>query len=68
MNTLFEGTYILIWSENPDNLMKFYQDVLNLKLNEKVDLPNDFGYEFQLTKDVQLWIGKHSEVTGSNKD
>lgn len=72
---MFKGTYILIWAENPDELMKFYRDVLELKLNEKVDLPAteeigaDYGYEFILTeKGDKVWIGKHSEVKGKSKE
>lgn len=71
---MFKGTYILIWSENPDELMKFYRDVLSLKLNDKIDLPEisavgpDYGYEFQLTEHTKLWIGKHSEVKGRSKE
>ncbi len=71
---MFKGTYILIWSENPDELMKFYRDVLELKLKDKVDIPEgevaaDYGYEFILTeKNDKVWIGKHSEVKGKSKE
>jgi len=72
---MFKGTYILIWSQNPDELMKFYRDVLELRLSEKVDIKEkdgiapDYGYEFVLTeKNDYLWIGKHSEVTGKSKE
>ncbi len=71
---MFKNTYILIWSEQPDELMKFYRDVLQLPLNEKIDIPErngrmaDFGYEFQLTPTMQVWIGKHSKVKGKSKD
>ncbi len=68
MDSTFDGTCILIWSENPDELMKFYRDILKLKINEKVDIPNDYGYEFQLTPTTQLWIGKHSDVNGISKE
>ncbi|PJA13329.1 hypothetical protein CO112_01800 [Candidatus Dojkabacteria bacterium CG_4_9_14_3_um_filter_150_Dojkabacteria_WS6_41_13] len=72
---MFKGTYIIIWSEKPDELMKFYRDVLELKLNEKVDIKAkdgiaaDYGYEFLLTqKNDYVWIGKHSEVNGISKE
>ena len=72
---MFKGTYILIWSEHPDELMKFYRDVLELKLNEKVDVPEkdgiaaDYGYEFILTeKGDKLWIGNHPEVSGKSTE
>lgn len=70
----FRKTHFLIWSEDPDKLMKFYKDVLELDFKEKVDIEatkesvSDYGYEFQLTPDVGLWIGKHSEVNGKSKD
>jgi uncharacterized glyoxalase superfamily protein PhnB len=66
---MFKGTYLLIWSPDPDQLMQFYRDVLELKLNSKTDisakdgLAADYGYEFVLTeKSDKLWIGKHGEV------
>lgn len=72
---MFKKTYILIWSENPDELMGFYRDVLELKLVEKIDIKAkdgveaDYGYEFILTeKNDYLWIGKHSEVKGFSKE
>ncbi|MDD5016342.1 MAG: VOC family protein [Atribacterota bacterium] len=72
---MFKGTYIIIWSENPDKLMKFYRDTLNLELVEKVDIKEkdgiaaDYGYEFILTeKKDYVWIGKHSEVKGLSKE
>ena len=71
---MFKGTYIIIWSEKPDELMKFYRDVLELKLIEKVEIKAkdgiaaDYGYEFLLTqKNDYVWIGKHSEVNGISK-
>lgn len=58
---------VCIWSDNPDKLYLFYQDVLGLPLEEKIDLPNDYGYFFKLSE-VGIFIGKHSEVTGSARD
>ncbi len=65
---MFNGTFILIWSQDPDKLMQFYRDVLELELSEKVDIPGDYGYEFRLTPQIKLWVGKHSEIKGSSKD
>ncbi len=59
---------ILIYSENPDKLMKFYKDVLKLKLRNKLDIPGDYGYMFQVVGDLNLWIGKHSEIKGKAKE
>lgn len=63
---MFSKYRILIYSENPDELMKFYRDVLELKLANKLDIPNDYGYSFEINGDWKLWIGKHSEVKGKN--
>lgn len=65
---MFSKYFILIFSSDPDKLMKFYQNVLGLKLTKKLDIPNDYGYEFEISKGYGLWIGKHSEVKGKNKD
>lgn len=71
---MFSGTHILIWSFNPDELVKFYTDVLELEVKEKVDLPaknevgEDYGYQL-FSGDVKIcWIGKHSEVLGRSKE
>lgn len=71
---MFSGTHTLIWSENPDKLMEFYRDVLQLEVVEKVDLPKinavgaDYGYQLN-SGDVKVcWIGKHSEVTGKSTE
>jgi uncharacterized glyoxalase superfamily protein PhnB len=68
---MFKGTYILIWSENPDKLMEFYRDVMGLEFTTKTDIPAteglaaDYGYEFVLTaKGDKVWIGHHRKVKG----
>lgn len=72
---MFKGTRILIWSSNPDELMKFYRDVLELKLEEKTDIPEkngisaDYGYMFLVSENGdKVWIGRHSEVSGISKE
>ncbi|WKZ30094.1 MAG: VOC family protein [Candidatus Dojkabacteria bacterium] len=72
---MFKGTRILIWSENPDELMKFYRDVLQLPLEEKTDIPQqgeiapDYGYMLLISdKGEKVWIGRHSEVKGKSKE
>src|SRR5690606_11446226 len=71
---MFKGTHILIWSENPDKLMEFYRDVLELQVAEKVDLPSinevgaDYGYQMNSGETKICWIGKHSEVKGKSKE
>lgn len=65
---MFSKYRILIFSENPDKLMKFYKDILDLKLEKKLDIPNDYGYLFGVNGEMKLWIGKHSEVKGKSKE
>lgn len=59
---------ILIFSENPDQLMRFYRDTLGFKLESELKLDNDYGYMFLIADGYKLWIGKHSEVKGINKE
>lgn len=60
---------ILIWSENPDELQKFYRDALELEPFIKIDIPDDYGYAFKVgDTGLLIWIGKHSEVQGINKE
>lgn len=72
---MFKSTRTLIWSENPDVLIEFYKNVLELELENKTDIPEkngiaaDYGYMFLLTENGdKLWIGKHSEVKGKSKE
>ena len=59
---------ILIYSENPDKLMEFYRDVLEFKLVDRLNIPGDYGYMFNVVGDLNVWIGKHSEIKGSAKE
>jgi uncharacterized glyoxalase superfamily protein PhnB len=71
---MFKGTHILIWSSNPDKLMEFYRDVLELQVAQKVDLPEinevgaDYGYQMTSGDLPVCWLGKHSEVVGKSKE
>lgn len=65
---MFSKYRILIFSQNPDKLAKFYRDVLKLELETKLDIPNDYGYMFHIAGEMKLWIGKHSEVKGKSKE
>lgn len=65
---MFSKYRILIYSENPDKLMQFYQDVLEFKLLDKLSLPDDYGYMLNVVGDLNVWIGKHSEVHGSARE
>jgi len=60
---------ILLWSENYEHLAAWYKDVFNLKEVERINHPDDTGILMEFP-DGQPWIwcGKHSEITGKNKD
>lgn len=59
---------ILIYSETPDKLAQFYQNILGFKLVEKLDIPGDYGYMLNVVGDLNVWIGKHSEIKGKVKE
>ncbi len=48
--------------------MKFYRDVLGLKVTQKLDIPNDYGYQLKVNKDYIIWIGKHDQVKGKSQE
>lgn len=77
---MFKGSRILIWSQNPDELMKFYRDTLDMQLDAKIDIPSkdgieaDYGYLLIISENGdseygnKVFIGKHSEVKGISKE
>lgn len=58
---------VLIWSENYEALARWYIDKLGLEIIEELNHPDDTGYGLSVGESY-LWIGKHSEVKGKNKD
>lgn len=58
---------ILIWSENYEDLVNWYKEMLVLETIEEINHPNDTGVGLAVG-DSYLWIGKHSEVHGKNID
>lgn len=65
---MFSKYRILIYSETPDELMKFYRDVLQFKLVDQLNIPGDYGYMFNVVGDLNVWIGKHSRIHGKAKE
>lgn len=65
---MFSKYRLLIFSEKPDELMKFYRDILGLELEKKLDIPNDYGYRFAVNGEMKIWIGYHSEIKGKAKE
>ena len=58
---------VCIWSENPDKLAKWYQKILDLKVDKKLNLPDDTGVNFMIGKTF-FFIGFHDKVKGKSKD
>jgi len=58
---------ILIWSEDYLALANWYKDTFEVKVIEELTHPNDTGIALAIGESY-LWIGKHSEVKGKNKD
>ncbi len=71
---MFKTKYLLYWSETPDELVKFYTDILGLELLDKTDIPakdgleKDYGYDLKLSETNILWIGHHDKVKGKSKE
>lgn len=59
---------LFIFSEDPDKLVAFYRDVLDMKILSKLDLPDDYGYSVEVAPNYTLWIAKHSEVKGKSTE
>ncbi len=58
-----------IFSENPDELVKFYTDILGMNITNKLEYEKDYGYALELhSGGPKIWLAKHSEVKGKNKD
>ena len=64
----FSKYRILIYSENPDKLVKFYEEVLGFERISQLSLPDDYGYMLKVSGELWVWIGKHSEVKGKAKE
>ena len=58
---------ILIWSENYQALAEWYKEKLGAGTIEEINHPNDTGVGLSVGESY-LWVGKHSEVKGKNKD
>lgn len=55
-------------SHNPDQLAKFYTEVLGFTQKIKVDREEEYGYGIEAAPGYKLWIAKHSEISGNSKD
>lgn len=60
---------MFIFSSNPDELVKFYTEVLGCRIIKKLEYDLDYGYTIEISEGgMQIWLAKHSEVAGKNKD
>ena len=57
-----------IWSEDLNNLLPFYRDVLGLKANATTETPNFVLLGEDSIDEPSLGLGTHSEVRGRNTD
>lgn len=58
---------VCIWSDNPSKLADWYEKMLDLKIDRRLDLPDDTGINFMIN-DVFFFIGYHDKVKGKSKD
>ena len=58
---------VLIWSGDYKKLADWYKEKLGATVIEEINHPNDTGVGLSLG-DSYLWIGRHSEVKGKNRD
>lgn len=58
---------LCIWSENYRDLANWYKNVLGLKVESELNLPDDTGVTFNVDGFL-FWIGYHDKVKGKNKD
>ena len=58
-----------IFTSDPDELVKFYIQALECKIVKKLEYNLDYGYTIEICDGgMRIWIAKHSEVMGNNKD
>ena len=65
---MFSKYRLFIFTENPDKLVLFYRDVLDMKILKKLELPKDYGYSVEVAPGYTLWIAEHSEVSGKSTE
>jgi predicted enzyme related to lactoylglutathione lyase len=60
---------VFIFTEDPDKLVKFYTEALGFNIVKKLEYPEDYGYTIEVNDGgQQIWLAKHSGVSGENKD
>lgn len=59
---------VIIWSENHEQLAKWYEQTLGFAVKSVTTLPNDSCIDFEFNEGTYFSIGKHSQVHGNNRD
>lgn len=59
---------MFIFSQDVDKLVKFYTEILDLKIVGELKLPKDYGYSLRVSEGYDLWFANHSKVISLNKD
>jgi predicted enzyme related to lactoylglutathione lyase len=66
---MFNSYKFFIFTEDPDELVKFYTEALGWGIVRKLEYDLDYGYTLEISPGgMQVWLAQHSEVKGSNKD
>ena len=65
---MFKDFLPMIYSQDPDSLVKFYTDVLGFEVVKEFKHPEDYGYKLKMIDDKFLFIGRHSKVNGLNQN
>jgi len=58
---------ICLWSDDYENLAKWYEDVLGFPVAQRLTLPDDTGVDFAF-QPAYFYVGKHDKVQGKSKD
>jgi len=58
---------VSIWSDNYEKLARWYEEVLEFPVRERLNLPDDTGVDFQFGN-AYFYIGRHDKVHGQAKD
>lgn len=64
----FSKYKMFIFSQDVDKLVKFYTEILDLKIVGELKLPKDYGYSLRVSEGYDLWFANHSKVISLNKD
>ena len=58
---------VCIWSEKPEELARFYKEIIGLEIDSVIDIPGDKGTCF-VVGGVWFFIGYHDKISGQAKD